>query len=993
MTICLGYIYNNKMYKLIIIFLLLSIPAFANTHTPAQDITVNTSSFSKNLNASDTDVQTALGTLDQLNASGGSSGVNWGGIGGTLSNQTDLQNALNAKISSQWTTQNTTDISFAGGNVGIGTTNPQGALTVMNGNVGIGTWISPSSLQVIGGGTATELVNKGYELIMPSPTLSTPSEVDAMTPYQGAMYTGYDGGVSAPIYKWDGNKNSLFYTLGTGTDFQAVGAEQTYAGNLYASTITNFTGSAGIYVYNPNSTVSNFVQFPSSPGSSSASAITVPNDSTHNAIFGSTSYSVEYYGRIDDLGASSDGFMASKFSASACASGSPGGFKFGVQASRVLTVGICVGNSDKVTLTNTSAFTSGGYHDFIFSWTNTAAPIIYVDGVAASLASSTTVTTPDNDTGNVFTIGNYPANSRAFAGTFRRLRIWRNYAVTSGDATTLAAGGTIGTSPTGQYLFTEGTGTTTADSSGNNNTGTLVGSVLWNNTTFDLSFNNGSEVAISAMIVFKGQLIAGGGYGESRVYGFNGKTWTTLATGLGASVGNIQRLYVYKGNLFAITQGGGVNAGIYSSPDGTNWTEENTAAGTNFIEFRGHLYALQFNNILLERNDVAGTWFQVLNTLPNCTQDYGLDVYNDNLYVGCTTASGGAVYKSYDGQSFNLDFLNNQQGGRGTEVFAMSNYDGSMYIGMGFSGNTKADIWRKTDSLGQLMDTANQWINRLTFNNTSGYNWNDDTFLVQESTPWNFESNVGIGTIAPGQALDVQGTVRTKAFNLSSSPTTGYVLTSDANGNGTWQVSTGSGSNYWNIYAGNVGIGTTNNVGIGSTVPGGSLDVGTGTICLNHTCDSNWPSTTYPSGTGIVTVSSITSWGTTLTAPSGTIVGTSDTQTLTNKKLTKRIVTASDATSVTPNSDNADITYQSNSQTAGTLTINADAGASQTNGQSWVFKIKSTNIQTFSWNSVYVGGTISLPTSSTGSGKIDYFAFIYDSVNNKWDYTGNVTSF
>ncbi len=41
----------------------------------------------------------------------------------------------------------------------------------------------------------------------------------------------------------------------------------------------------------------------------------------------------------------------------------------------------------------------------------------------------------------------------------------------------------------------------------------------------------------------------------------------------------------------------------------------------------------------------------------------------------------------------------------------------------------------------------------------------------------------------------------------------------------------------------------------------------------------------YPTGTGIATVSGGTAWGTTLTAPSGDIVGTSDTQTLTNKTL------------------------------------------------------------------------------------------------------------
>jgi hypothetical protein len=101
-------------------------------------------------------------------------------------------------------------------------------------------------------------------------------------------------------------------------------------------------------------------------------------------------------------------------------------------------------------------------------------------------------------------------------------------------------------------------------------------------------------------------------------------------------------------------------------------------------------------------------------------------------------------------------------------------------------------------------------------------------------------------------------------------------------------------------------------------------------------------------------------------------------------RIVDRVVTAADATSVTPNSDNADTTYQLNTQSIGTLTINADGGT-PIECQDWWFKIKSTNVQTFSWNAVFVGTTdVSLPTTTSGSGKIDRFEFRYDIVNSKW---------
>jgi hypothetical protein len=122
------------------------------------------------------------------------------------------------------------------------------------------------------------------------------------------------------------------------------------------------------------------------------------------------------------------------------------------------------------------------------------------------------------------------------------------------------------------------------------------------------------------------------------------------------------------------------------------------------------------------------------------------------------------------------------------------------------------------------------------------------------------------------------------------------------------------------------------------------------------------------------------------------VVGDTDTQTLTNKRITKRVQTLSDATSITPDSDSYDISSQTNTQAAGTLTVNAPTGT-PTDGQSLVIRIKSTNVQTFAWNATYNGGSNGLPTSSTGNSKVDLYSFMRDSITTNWVFTGAVTGF
>jgi len=136
---------------------------------------------------------------------------------------------------------------------------------------------------------------------------------------------------------------------------------------------------------------------------------------------------------------------------------------------------------------------------------------------------------------------------------------------------------------------------------------------------------------------------------------------------------------------------------------------------------------------------------------------------------------------------------------------------------------------------------------------------------------------------------------------------------------------------------------------------------------------------TYSAGTGL----SLS--GTTFSIDTSVTVDKTTAQTLTNKRVTWRVVSMTDATSITPTGDTADENTQANTQAAGTLTANAPSGT-PTDGQKLILRIKCTNAQNWSWNAIYRGSNdVVLPTSTTGSSKTDYLAFIYNNADTKWD--------
>jgi hypothetical protein len=67
---------------------------------------------------------------------------------------------------------------------------------------------------------------------------------------------------------------------------------------------------------------------------------------------------------------------------------------------------------------------------------------------------------------------------------------------------------------------------------------------------------------------------------------------------------------------------------------------------------------------------------------------------------------------------------------------------------------------------------------------------NDENLLYVGGTG-TYQDKIGIGTASPSYKLHVVGTVSTTGFRMTNGAQSGYVLTSDASGDATWQVASG----------------------------------------------------------------------------------------------------------------------------------------------------------------------------------------------------------
>ena len=144
-----------------------------------------------------------------------------------------------------------------------------------------------------------------------------------------------------------------------------------------------------------------------------------------------------------------------------------------------------------------------------------------------------------------------------------------------------------------------------------------------------------------------------------------------------------------------------------------------------------------------------------------------------------------------------------------------------------------------------------------------------------------------------------------------------------------------------------------------------------------------------PSTGAMTLVGAFTSTSLTPTTPLAAIYGGTGT---TTGASAPRVVTLPSSTSFTPDADTTDIALQFNTQSAGTLTINAPTGT-PVSGQKIVYRITTTNAQTLSYNAIYQASSdIALPTTLS-AGTTNYLGFFYNSTAAKWQLVAKVFGF
>ena len=149
-------------------------------------------------------------------------------------------------------------------------------------------------------------------------------------------------------------------------------------------------------------------------------------------------------------------------------------------------------------------------------------------------------------------------------------------------------------------------------------------------------------------------------------------------------------------------------------------------------------------------------------------------------------------------------------------------------------------------------------------------------------------------------------------------------------------------------------------------------------------------------GTGATTLTGLvvgngTSAMTTVTAPTGAVVGTTDTQTLTNKRINPRIGTTASSATPSINCDTTDV-YTITALAAAITSVTVTG--TPADGQKLMIRIKDNGTaRAIAWGASFASSGAATLLTTTVASKTHHVGFIYDGVQAKWvclacDYVG-----
>jgi hypothetical protein len=249
------------------------------------------------------------------------------------------------------------------------------------------------------------------------------------------------------------------------------------------------------------------------------------------------------------------------------------------------------------------------------------------------------------------------------------------------------------------------------------------------------------------------------------------------------------------------------------------------------------------------------------------------------------------------------------------------------------------------------------------------------------------------GTVTTSGSLTLSGTVNSLAAGTYAISISGNAATATTATSATTATTANNVSGVVATANGGTGLSslTTYALLAGGTTSTGNVQQVSGTGTSGQLLTSNgagalptWqdaPSGMVYPGAGIP-VSTGSAWTTSKASPSGVIVGTTDTQTLSSKRINPRVVSAASASSLTPDVSAAD--QYSFTALAVDLTINAPTGT-PVDGDKLVFRILDDGTgRLLTWDSVFNPIGVTLPSSTT-SNKLLYVGAIYNSSSVKWD--------